>query len=298
MFKNLNPSSLGITGHQSEIIELALTFGFKGMDLDIVEFAARAKSKGIEYAKRLIESAGIRVGTFALPLDWESDDETFKKDMEKVAEYASCAATLGCTRAIALLAPAGDERPYHENFEFHRTRFQQICAALQPSGVRLAVGFQGAEYLRENRAFQFIHDLDSLALLVNMVAMPNMGLLVDVWDVYAGGGSLESVRKIPAEQIVAVQLADLPADVTPAELNKNHRLLPGAENGQIDIAGFMAILREGGYDGPLTLKASKEAFGSRRRDMIVKQASEVLTKVMNPPKADDIEKAELTAASE
>lgn len=298
MFKNLNPSALGITGHQSEIIELVLTFGFKGMDLNIDEFATRAKSKGIEYAKRLIDSAGIQVGTFTLPLDWESDDETFKKDLEKTAEYASFAAELDCTRATAFVAPAGDERPYHENFEFHRTRFQQICAALQPSGVRLAVGFQGAEYLREDRAFQFIHDIDALALLVNMVAMPNMGLLVDIWDVYAGGGSLESVQKIPVEQIIAVQLADMPADVAPAELNKDHRLLPGAENGNIDIAGFMAILREGGYDGPLTLEASKEAFASRRRDMIVKQASEVLTKVMNPPKADDVEKSELTAASE
>ena len=33
MFKNLSPSALGISGHQSEIIELALTYGFAGMDL-------------------------------------------------------------------------------------------------------------------------------------------------------------------------------------------------------------------------------------------------------------------------
>lgn len=296
MFKNLNPSALGITGHQSEIIELALTFGFKGIDLNIVEFAMRAKSKGMEYAKRLIESAGIRVGTFTLPMDWDSEDDTFQAELQKLPEYVSCAAELGCTRAITLLSPAADLRPYHENFEFHRTRLQQVCAALQSSDVRLAVGFQGAEYLRQDRAFQFIHDLDALSLMVNMVASPSMGLLIDIWDVYAAGGSLESVQKIPVEQVVAVRVADMPADVALAELNDDSRLLPGGENGQIDVAGFLALLREGGYDGPVTLRPSKSEFDSRRRDMIVKQASNVLGLVLNPPETPAAAQPELAAS--
>ena len=298
MFKNLNPSALGITGHQSEIIELALTFGFAGMDLNIVEFTTRAKSKGMDYARRLINSANIRIGTFALPLNWEADDESFQKELKELPEYAGYAAELGCTRATAVLSPAGDSLPYHENFEFHRHRFHDICAALEPSGVRLAVGFQAAEYLRRDCAFQFIHDLDALSLLVNMVAAPNMGLLLDIWNVVACGGSLESVRKIPAEQIVAVQVADMPADVPLADLDEKSRLLPGGENGQIDVAGFMALLRDVDYDGPITLKPSRSAFQSRRRDVIVKQAGEALEKVLHPPKPVVVDQPELSAASE
>ena len=41
MFKNLSPETLGISGQQNEVIELALSFGFKGIDLNAVEFAAR-----------------------------------------------------------------------------------------------------------------------------------------------------------------------------------------------------------------------------------------------------------------
>ena len=55
MFKNLNPSFLGVTGHQSEIIELALTYGFAGMDLDVADFATRARLRGMPYARRLID---------------------------------------------------------------------------------------------------------------------------------------------------------------------------------------------------------------------------------------------------
>ena len=283
MFKNLNPLAIGVSGHQSEIIELALTYGFAGMDLNIAEFASRARLKGMPYAKRLIESAKIRIGTFSLPLEWETDDEVFQKDLKKLPELADCAAELGCTRCTAMLAPAGDVRPYHENFEFHRRRFHDICAILKPAGIRLAVGFQAGESLRQNRAFQFIHDLDALSLLLNMVAEPNVGLLLDIWDVVACGGSIESVRKLPHEQIVAVQVADMPANVPLPELDeKTARLLPGGENGRIDVAGFLAVLREMGYDGPVTAKPSRNAFQSRRRDVVIKQTSEALDKILRP----------------
>jgi len=279
MFKNFNPAALGVSGHQSEIIELALTYGFGGIDLNMVEFAARARLKGMPYARRLIQSAGIRVGTFALPMDWDVDDETFKKDLNKLGEYAQCAAELGCSRATTVVAPAGDSRPYHENFEFHRHRLQDVCAVLKPMGVRLAVGFRAAEYHRRDRAFQFIHDLDAMTLLVNMVASPNLGLLLDSWEVAACGGSLESVRKLPAGNIVAVEVAEMPADVAPADLNDQSRLLPGAEGGRIDVAAFLTALKEMGYQGPVTVKPSRSAFPSRRRELIVKQTAEALDKV-------------------
>jgi sugar phosphate isomerase/epimerase len=279
MFKNFNPSALGVSGHQSEIMELALTFGFTGIDLNMAEFATRVRLKGMAYARRLLDSAKLRVGTFTLPLEWDTDDETFQQELKKLPEYADCAAELGCTRCVAMLMPAGDQRPYHENFEFHRHRFQDICAALKPSGVRLAAGFQAAEYLRRNLAFQFIHDLDALMLLLNMVAAPNLGLLLDIWDIVACGGTLESVRKLPQHQIVAVQVADMPAGVPVTDLDDKSRLLPGGENGRVDVAAFLAMLKEMGYDGPVTVKPSRNAFQSRRRDVIVKQTAEALDRV-------------------
>lgn len=280
MFKNLNPAALGVSGHQSEIIELALTYGFAGVDLNMAEFATRVRLKGLPYAKRLIESAKIRVGTFALPFDWDTDDASFQIELKKLPEYANYAAELGCTRCTALLAPAGDSRPYHENFEFHRHRFHDICQVLNPAGVRLAIGFQASEQLRQNRAFQFIHDLDALTLLLNMVGAPNLGLLLDIWEVVACGSSLDAVRKLPASQIIAVQVADMPAAVPLTELDDKSRLLPGGENGRIDVAGFLTLMREMGYNGPVTLKPSRNAFQSRRREVIMKQASESLDKVL------------------
>ena len=279
MFKNLSPSALGISGHQSEIIELALTFGFGGMDLAVADFATRARLRGLPYARRLLDSAKIRLGQFSLPLEVEADEETFQKELKKLPEYAQAAAEVNCTRCVVTLAPAGDSRPYHENFEFHRRRFHDICRALQPAGVHLAVGFRAAEYLRREKAFQFIHDLDALTLLVNMVDAPNVGVLIDIWDVVAGGGSLDSIRKLPPGQILAVQVAEMPAGVPLAELDEKSRLLPGVDNGRIDVAAVLRYLSEAGYDGPVTPKPSRNIFTTRRRDLIVKQVGEALDRV-------------------
>jgi sugar phosphate isomerase/epimerase len=283
MFKNLNPGALGVTGHQSEIIELALSFGFTSVDLNVVEFAMQARLKGVPYARRLFDSAalkmGLKLGTFAFPFDWESDDETFAKEMKKLPEYAQAAVAAGCTRCVATLAPASDARPYHENFEFHKRRFQEICQVFDPAGIRFGIGFQAAEYLRKNRAFQFVHELDALTLLVNMVSSPCIGLLLDIWDVIVSGGSLDAIRKLPPEQIVAVQVADLVAASNNGEIDEKSRLLPGVEGGRIDVPTFLVYLKSAGYDGPITPRPSRGIFQSRRRDMMVKQTGEALDKV-------------------
>jgi sugar phosphate isomerase/epimerase len=279
MFKNFNGGALGISGHQSELIELALTYGFSAMDLNMAEFAARVRLKGLQYARRLLDSARMKIGTFALPMDWEAEEEQFQKEMKKLPEYVEAAVALGCTRATATLAPGGDKRPYHENFEFYRRRFQEIATALQPAGIRLALGFQAAEYLRKNQAFQFIHDIDALTLLLNMIDAPNVGLALDVWEISACGGNLDSIRKIPQQQIVTAVIAEMPAGVAPADLDEKSRLLPDAETGRIGVPAVLSYLAEWDYDGPVTVKPSRAVFPSRRRDAVVKMTSESLDRV-------------------
>jgi len=279
MFKNLSPSALGVSGHQSEIIELALTYGFSSMDLSITEFAAAMRIKGVEYARRLIDSAKLRIAEFPLPFDWDTDDAQFQKNLGRLPEYTQAAAELACTRAVATIAPAGDKRPYHENFEFHRRRLSELGTALAGAGVRLAVGFQAAEYLRKNQAFQFIHDLDALVQLVGMVNSPAVGLLIDTWDVAVCGGTPESLKKLPPQQIVAVQVAEAPAEGAPAEFNEGSRLLPGDEKGRGQVAPMLTALAELGFDGPVTPKPSRSAFPNRKRDLVVKLAAESLDRV-------------------
>ena len=278
MYKNLNASALGVTGHQSEILELALTYGFRGVDLDIIDFTTRAKRRGIDYAARLIRSANIHASAFELPFDCDSDDDVFKAQLATLPEYAKMAAEVGCTRCLTTIAPAGDTRPYHENFEFHRRRLGEICAVLAAAGVTLGLGFRAAADLRKSQAFQFIHDLDAAMLLLNMADASNIGIVLDLWDLTVCGGSLDNVQGLPAEQIVAVRVAQLPEDVVAADATEANRLLPG-EAGPIDVPAYLRLLQEKGYQGPVTPAPNRDSLGKPRRDVLARAAGDAMNAI-------------------
>jgi hypothetical protein len=46
MFRNLSTVGLPLSGRPSELIELALSFGFDAMDIDIVDFQQQAEAFG------------------------------------------------------------------------------------------------------------------------------------------------------------------------------------------------------------------------------------------------------------
>jgi 2-keto-myo-inositol isomerase len=278
MFKNLNTSALGFSGHSSEVIELALSNQFKGIDLDLIDFARQVESRGIGPAKRLIDSARLRIGSFALPVAWEGEADAYKRDMEGLPKFAELAQQMGCTRMTTNIEPAGDMRPYHENFELHRRRFTELGDALAKYNIRLGVGFFAPTKLREGRAFQFIQTVDAVVLLLRSVSSPQIGLALDTWHWHFGGGTLDQLRALGQTGIVTVTLADVDADVTAASADESMRKLPG-ETGVIDNAAVLTYLAEIGYDGPVTPRPHPTQFPGLGRDKIVKAAATALDQV-------------------
>lgn len=188
MYKTLSPQELGISGRQSEIIELALTYGFRGLEVDMQEFAKRVQLQGPEKAKRFLESAHLRVSGFELPTKWRGDETVYESELEKLEQIASCAASVGVKGCFTLIMPATDMFPYHENFELHRRRLGSMAEALGRHGIRLGIGFLAAPALRTGKSFQFIHEADALVTLIKSVASKNIGLMLDTWNWHFGGG--------------------------------------------------------------------------------------------------------------
>jgi sugar phosphate isomerase/epimerase len=275
MFRNLNPAALAVSGRESEIIELCLSYGFKGLDLDLVGFQQNAKTHGLPHARRLLDSARLKFGTFRLPLVWDDDDATYKAGLEEMRDLISVARDLGVKRAITTVAPANDLRPYHENFEFHRRRLAEVGDVLEQHGMKLGIEFRSEPKLREGRAFQFVHTLDAVVMLVGMIRNANVGIVADLFEIYAAGGSFDEVRKLGGEKIVAVIASDVAAGKSPAECSGDDRLLPG-ETGVIELPVILTALAEVGYDGPLTPAASPTALKGLKRDQIVRTAGERL----------------------
>ena len=112
-------------------------------------------------------------------------------------------------------------------------------------------------------------------MLVSMIRSTNVGIVLDPWQIRAGGGTLDEAQKIGGTRIVAVYLSDAPADVPPTELVDEQRLMPG-ENGTIDSAAVLTRLAEWGYDGPVTPRVHRSRVVGMRREQVVKLASQRL----------------------
>jgi len=105
MYKNLNTAALGISGRQSELIELALTYGFQGLDLDMADVIKRTRARGLDAARRYVVSASVRVGEFQLPIDLRQPDVTYRSALVELQEVAQTAAALGATVCTATVLP-------------------------------------------------------------------------------------------------------------------------------------------------------------------------------------------------
>jgi sugar phosphate isomerase/epimerase len=275
MFRNLSTDALGITSRQNEAIELALSHGFKGMDFDAVDFFNSSSRHGPAMARRLLDSARLKIGAWRLPVVWDESDELYQREMNRLAAIAKTAAEIGATRAITTIAAGNDIRPYHDNFEFHRRRLAEIADMLGRFGVQLGLELVAVEREPHSRAFQFINTLDQLITLINMISQTNLGLVLDLFQVYAGGNTLDDLKKLAPERIVAVYLSDMPADLPREELTANHRLLPG-ETGAIDSAQALTFLAEVDYEGPVSPAADREPTQSLKREALVRLAAERL----------------------
>ena len=275
MYKNLSPYTLGISGRQGELLEIAMTYRFKGMDIDIKEAVKRAEISGIEGATRYILSAPINIGGFDLPVRWAGSEEDFKADLAGLPKVLDVATALGAARCYTTISPMSDELPFHDNFKFTVLRLRELSAALAERGIQLGLDFHAAEERRNTGGYQFICQADPLLMLIQTISADNVGLVLDLWNWHVGGGTVDKLRALRGEQIVGVRLSDLPADVEAAAAKEEQRLIPG-DGGQIDCAAYLTLLEELTYDGPVSIAAHPTPYKDQKREELVKKAAAAL----------------------
>ncbi|MEN6549773.1 MAG: sugar phosphate isomerase/epimerase, partial [Armatimonadia bacterium] len=128
------------------------------------------------------------------------------------------------------------------------------------------------------KKFEFIHTMEQMLELCSCLGQ-NAGLLLDAWHWYTSGGTLAQLKKLTNENVVYVHINDAPPDIALDDQVDSVRALPG-ETGVINLTGFLQVLRDIGYDGPVT----PEPFSARLNAMedkseAVKLAGKMLKQV-------------------
>ena len=272
MFRNLSTFGLPLSGRPSELIELALSFGFDGMDIDLLDLEKQAEIYGVEHARRLMVSARLKSGSFRLPVRLDAPEKEFEAELAALPKRLELAAAAECHRAIATVAPTSDEHSFKDFFELHRIRLHTIGDLLAPHGIQLGLAIRPERPAEETTASPFIATFEALLGLV-AVSHERIGAVVDAWALHATGEPVEMVAKVPKGRIVEVRLSDAPRGVTGAELTEAGRLMPG-ETGAIASAEVLKAAAATGFDGPVTPWAHRSTLTGRGREKIVRLAGE------------------------
>ena len=276
MFRNLRTSPLGISAlTQSELIELTLSNGFKGTDLDLVDFERQVANKGLAHARRFFDSARLMLGSFELPVDVDAEDDLFQQQLAQLTESSKLAAEVGCTRCRTIVPPAGDIRPYNESFEHYRRRYSEVADVLAASNIRLGLGVQAHAAARQDSIFQFVYRFDALLMLVKTIGHGHIGLTLDLWQWHVGGGNLDELRALTYTDLVLLDIADASTEAGDDTVSDETCLLPGV-NGTIDAAAAMILAAEIGYDGPVTPVCHRVSLDGQSRDKKVQSAAAAL----------------------
>ncbi len=267
MFKSLAPGAIGVKASMEEGLEYSKLGGFQGLDVGIGGIASLAKEKGAGHVKGLFREAGLKMGAWGLPVAWNGSQEDYDRDLKALPGLARVGADVGALRVSQWIPAASDDKTFRDNYRWHIQRLRPICEILKDHGCSLGLEFIGPLTMRQDKPYGFIYSLPGMMALCEGIGTGNVGLLLDCWHWYTSLGTLADLRALGPEDVIHVHVNDAPADVDIADQIDNIRALP-SETGVIDLVGFLGVLKEIGYTGPVT----PEPFSQRVRELPPEEA--------------------------
>jgi sugar phosphate isomerase/epimerase len=283
MFRNLAPQALGLASCPlNELVELALTHRFGGLEIDLEDFQRQVESRGMASAKRYLASAALKISSLQLPMEWDLHEADYPQQIERLKKFVPIVNELGCQLLVTHVHPGSNFRVYHENFEFHRRRLSEIADLLGEHDIRLGLTFSAIP--SEQAAFSqpFLSTFEGLTTLVRTMTTNNVSVVVDVWHWAVSQGTLAMIEQLGVGRIADVRLADFPETMVSLEtIRAEDRVLPG-ENPRIGFATILQTLKGMDYRGAITPYPHPSYFANQRRDVIVRNVAQSLEMLLGP----------------
>lgn len=258
MFRAFEGGAIGVKVSYEEAVELAAHYGFEGIYLNTGYLA----ENGPETVVQMLYERGLQSAGWGLPVSLMAPAADFKAQVAKLPETADRCARAGDLRCSTWVLSGSNEMTHDEMFDFLCERVAQVARVLNYNGIRLGLEFLGPKTIRDKFKHEFIYTMDGMLGFCKAVGTGNVGLLLDAWHLYTGGGSMEDVLRLTDREVVNVHINDAPAGVALDKQVDNVRCLPG-ETGVMDVRRFLECLKQIGYTGPVMA----EPFSERVRQM-------------------------------
>jgi len=158
VYKILSSSGLGVGGKQNELIELALTYGFDGVEVDMADLVGRHDTLGKQFACQFLQSAKIDMGTFKLPVAIGGTDEQFNDSITNLDTVLDLAQTLNAKCCYIEIEPENENYAFQECFEKYTARLQQIAEKFSASSIKIGLALRASSAKPVDGNFKFIRN--------------------------------------------------------------------------------------------------------------------------------------------
>jgi sugar phosphate isomerase/epimerase len=274
MYKAFEGGAIGVSVSYDEAVELAAHYGFEGLYLNV----GYLTENGPETVVQMLYERGLQSAGWGLPVSLMAPAADFKAQLAKLPEIADRCARAGDQRCSTWILSGSNDMQYDEMFDFLSGRIAQVARILKESDVRLGLEFLGPKTIRDKFRHAFIYTMDGMLELCEAVGTGNVGLLLDAWHLYTGGGGMEDVLKLTDHNVVNVHINDAPAGVPLEKQVDNVRCLPG-ETGVMDVRRFLECLQQIGYTGPVMAEPFSERVRKMKREDAIRATKDAIDSV-------------------
>jgi 2-keto-myo-inositol isomerase len=232
-------------------IAVAGKAGFDFVEIWAAKLIGYLERGGFPALRRDLKRAGVRAATLnSVERVTFNDPSGHIRMLEDFQRFCRVAEAIECETVIVVPSP----RPKGVSLaaiERESVRvLRELSAIAKPYGVRLAYEFLGF-------ADCTVNTLAQCAAIVERVARPNVGLVLDTFHFFAGGSRLASIRQVDPAKIFMVHVND----VERAPRRKMHdalRLFPG--KGIIPLARLLGALKAIGYSDKVSVEIFRPQY--------------------------------------
>lgn len=147
---------------------------------------------------------------------------------------------------------------------------EELAAIASRFGVGLAFEFLGQTGCS-------VQTLDLASEIVERVARPNVGLVIDSFHFHAGGSTIESIDALDPARLFIFHINDA-EDLPRERLEDRHRLLPGI--GILPLGEIVAGLRRIGYDCVASVEIFRPEYWERDPMELARDARAAVARVL------------------
>jgi sugar phosphate isomerase/epimerase len=265
----LSLGALGLKGSFQQSVELAVKYGFEGVDPDFGYFSQLSDDQ----LKKLVDelkAKNLKLGGAGLPVDFRQDEQTFSEDLKKLPAAAGVLQAVGVTRVTTWIVSFSNDLTYLQNFREHACRLRPCAEVLWDHGQHLGLEYVGPKTSWRSGRHPFVHTLSETKELITAIGTGNLGVRVDSYHWFNAEETEADLLTLRDQDVVTVDLNDAPAGIPLDKLMDLSRELPAA-TGVIPVKTFLDGLLKIGYEGPV----QAEPFNAALSAMPIDQACSV-----------------------